>query len=124
MMMFGRVKTFSALFMAIVFQAASGSAEEAGPLKTERDRVNYAIGVNFVGNMKRQGVTIDIDLVMLGMRDAAAGGKLLLSDEMIRKGVEQYHAAVRQKRTQVVTREAEDNRGKRGDMASGERPAR
>ena len=47
--------------------------EKESLLKTERDKVNYAIGVNLIGNIKRQGVEIDLDLVMKGMKDAYFG---------------------------------------------------
>ena len=65
-------------------------AEESTPLKTERYKVNYAIGVNIVGNIKQQGIDIDLDLVTKGMKDAYSGGKLLLSDEEVRIGIDKY----------------------------------
>ncbi|MCM2356765.1 MAG: FKBP-type peptidyl-prolyl cis-trans isomerase [Geobacteraceae bacterium] len=85
-------------------------AEEPSALKTERDKVNYAIGVNIVGNIRQQGVAIDLDLVMQGMKDAYSGGKLLLPDEEVRKGIDQYQTAVRQKRSQLMTKAAADSR--------------
>lgn len=97
-------------FIGVMFLATQVFAEEPSALKTERDKVNYAIGVNIVGNIRQQGVDIDLDLVMQGMMDAYSGGKLLLSDEDIRKGIDQYQVAVRQKRSQVMTKAAADNR--------------
>ena len=61
--------------------------EKESPLKTEREKVNYAIGVNLIGNIKRQGVEIDLDLVMKGMKDAYSGGELLLSDGLSASGL-------------------------------------
>lgn len=96
--------------IGVVFLATQVFAEEPSALKTERDKVNYAIGVNIVGNIRQQGVDIDLDLVMHGMKDAYSGGKLLLSDEEVRKGIDQYQTAVRQKRSQIMTKKAEDSR--------------
>lgn len=97
-------------FIGVMFLATQVFAEEPSALKTERDKVNYAIGVNIVGNIRQQGVAIDLDLVMQGMKDAYSGGKLLLPDEEVRKGIDQYQTAVRQKRSQLMTKAAADSR--------------
>jgi FKBP-type peptidyl-prolyl cis-trans isomerase FklB len=47
---------------------------------------------------------------MKGMQDAHSGGKLLLSDEDIRIGIEKYQVAVKQKRSKMMIKAAEDNR--------------
>jgi FKBP-type peptidyl-prolyl cis-trans isomerase FklB len=103
------VKWFAVVLGAILLAATVYAAEQP-ELKTDKDKVNYAIGVNIIGNLKLQGVEIDLDLVMKGMKDANSGGKLLLSDEEIRNGIDKYQTAVRQKRTQMTARTAEDNK--------------
>ena len=90
--------------------AGQAYAAEPPALKTDKDKVNYAIGVNIISNIKQQGIDIDLDLVIQGMKDANSGGKLLLSDEEIRKGIDKYQTAVRQKRGQVASKVAEDNK--------------
>uniref|UniRef100_A0A831UBI3 Peptidyl-prolyl cis-trans isomerase n=1 Tax=Geobacter metallireducens TaxID=28232 RepID=A0A831UBI3_GEOME len=100
------------LFMTVMglVLATKISAEEPPVLKTAKDKVNYAIGVNIVGNIKQQGVDVDLDLVTKGMKDAYSGGKLLLTDDEVRKGIDQYQTAVRQKRAQMTAKAAEDNK--------------
>ena len=75
--------------------AARVSAGEPSSLVTQKDKVNYAIGVNLIGNFKHQGIDIDLDLVIKGMKDASSGGKLLLSDEELRKAINMYQTEVR-----------------------------
>ena len=90
---------------------ASPRKPEGNPLfKTQKDRVNYAIGVNLIRNFKTQGVDIDLDLVMKGMQDAFAGEKLLLSDDELGKAIKLYQAEVRQVRAKLITKTAEENR--------------
>ena len=84
--------------------------EKESLLKTERDKVNYAIGVNLIGNFKQQGVDIDLDLVMKGMKDAYSGGELLLSDGELRKSMMQYHAQVKQTQGKVRAEAGEANK--------------
>ena len=81
---------------------AQSVPDDASILKAQKDQVNYAIGVQLMGNFKRQGVDIDLDMVIKGMRDASSGGKLLMSDEALRKSFMVYQGEVR--RTQMRTR--------------------
>lgn len=96
--------------MGILFAAASGLTKEAEDLATQRDKVNYAIGVNLIGNFKQQGIEIDLDTVMQGMKDAVAGGKLLLSEDELRTAITQYQTSIRQKRTPIASKSAPDNK--------------
>jgi FKBP-type peptidyl-prolyl cis-trans isomerase FklB len=103
------VKRFAVVLCAVLLSTAAYAAEQP-ELKTDKDRVNYSIGVNIIGNFKLQGIEIDLDLVMKGMQDAHSGGKLLLSDEDIRIGIEKYQVAVKQKRSKMTAKAAEDNK--------------
>jgi FKBP-type peptidyl-prolyl cis-trans isomerase FklB len=96
--------------LGTILIAAPAAAGKQPALKTEKDRVNYSIGVNFIGNIKHQGVEIDLDLVMKGMQDAYSGEKLLLSDEDIRIGIDTYQRAVKQKHAQMTAKTAEENK--------------
>jgi FKBP-type peptidyl-prolyl cis-trans isomerase FklB len=84
-------------FLGTLFLACNSYAEDPITLNTQKDKVNYAIGVNLVNNLKQQGVEVDQNLVMKGMRDAFGGGELLLSDDELRKSISQYMKTVRQK---------------------------
>ena len=98
------------VILGVLLLAGQLFAEEAPLLKTPKDKANYAIGVNMIGNIKQQGVEIDLDLVIKGMKDAQSGGKLLLTDEEIRTGIDQYQTSVRQKHSQMKAKAAEENK--------------
>jgi UDP-GlcNAc:undecaprenyl-phosphate/decaprenyl-phosphate GlcNAc-1-phosphate transferase len=87
--------------LGTAFLATQAYAGEQPVLKTDKDKVNYAIGVNMIGNFKKQGIEIDLDLVVQGMRDALSEGKLLLTDDELRKAISQYMVAVRRNQEQV-----------------------
>lgn len=99
-----------AIFMGLALSAPPGLATETEAITTQRDKVNYAIGVNLIGSFKQQGVEIDLDVVMQGMKDAAAGGKLLLSEDELRTAITQYQSKIRQRRPQDVSKAAADNK--------------
>ena len=56
---------------------------KVGSLVTEMDKVSYAIGVQLATNFKKQGIDIKIDKLVLGLKDAAAGKKLELTEQDI-----------------------------------------
>ncbi|ABQ27218.1 FKBP-type peptidyl-prolyl cis-trans isomerase [Geotalea uraniireducens] len=96
--------------LGIVLLTAQVSAGEPQDLKTQKDKVNYAIGVNMINSLKMQGVEIDLDLVIKGMRDAHSGGKLLLPDDELRKSIGVYQTAARQKQAMVRVIAADENK--------------
>jgi FKBP-type peptidyl-prolyl cis-trans isomerase len=91
-------------------QTAPDRPDEAPVLKTQKDQVNYAVGVNLIGNFKRQGVEIDLNLVIKGMQDAYAGKGLLMPDAEVRRALTIYQAEVRRMQTKIRTIKAEENR--------------
>jgi len=72
---------------ALVAAVAPAGAEEAKPLKSDRDRTSYALGVEVGGNLKRQGIDVDVDLLLRGMKDAMTGGPTLLTETEVRETV-------------------------------------
>ena len=60
------------------------AAQEAQSLTTQQDKLSYAIGVDLVRNLQRQGTEVNGDLVARGVKDALAGGKLALGEGELR----------------------------------------
>jgi FKBP-type peptidyl-prolyl cis-trans isomerase FklB len=83
-------------------------------LKTQKDKVNYGIGVNLARNFKQQGVEIDLDLVIKGMRDEFSGQKILMSEKELGAIMAAFQTENRQKQVQARRIAAVDNK-KAGD---------
>jgi hypothetical protein len=77
------LKTILSAGSLIVLIALLASAEEMPMLKTEQDKVNYALGVRFVRSLMQRGGTVNLDLVVQGMLDALNDERLLLSESEI-----------------------------------------
>ena len=69
-------------------------------LNTEKDKVNYGIGVSIGKSFKQQGMEVDVDLMVKGLKDELTGKKLLLSDDELRKTMTAYQQELRQKQLQ------------------------
>lgn len=59
-------------------------AGEPPLLKTEKEKMSYSTGVNVVRNLKQQGIALDQDMLIKGIKDALSGEKLLMTDQDIR----------------------------------------
>jgi FKBP-type peptidyl-prolyl cis-trans isomerase FklB len=65
--------------------AKPGTAARAPfTLKTDKDKQSYAIGLNIGKSMKHDGVEIDTAALARGIKDALAGGKVLMTDDEIK----------------------------------------
>jgi len=89
-------------------------AGEPTVLKSEKDRVNYSIGVNVINNFKQQDIGLDLNMVIKGMSDALAGDKLLLSDDELRATLMEVQNKIRQKQRLGKRLSAMENK-KEGD---------
>ena len=62
---------------------AQGAAQSE--LKTDKEKLSYAMGMDLGGQLKAHSVDVDPDLFARGLRDALAGGKTALTDEEAKK---------------------------------------
>ncbi|KAF0221562.1 MAG: FKBP-type peptidyl-prolyl cis-trans isomerase [Geobacteraceae bacterium] len=53
-------------------------------LKTDKDRTNYSVGYQIGGDFKRQGMELNPEALVQGVRDALAEGKPLMTPEEMR----------------------------------------
>ena len=56
------------------------AAQEAPALKTEKDKLSYALGMDLGTQFKARSVDIDVDLFARALKEALAGGKTLMTD--------------------------------------------
>ena len=98
---------------------APASAQELPGYKARRDMESYAMGVEFLRNLKRQGIDYNLDIVMKGMRDAAAGGKLLMSEGDIKSTMSMAFSDIRRKTAFDRSFAQQDNRKKGEEFLAG-----
>ncbi len=61
-------------------QRAPQGAPAAAPNSVQQ-KASYSFGMMIGSNLKKQGVDVDINLFIQGLRDSTSGGKLLLTEE-------------------------------------------
>jgi FKBP-type peptidyl-prolyl cis-trans isomerase FklB len=83
-------------------------------LKTDKDKVSYALGMNLGINLHRDSIDIDTAILLRALKDALAGGKTLLTDTEARAALMQLQTQVRNKQMEKMKVAGEENK-KEGD---------
>lgn len=95
--------------------AAQAGGQEAAFLKNDRDKQNYAVGVDLARKLKQQGYSAaQAEALTQGVRDELAGGKLLLTEEELQAALNAYQTELKQTRARFVRYVAQENKA-RGD---------
>jgi FKBP-type peptidyl-prolyl cis-trans isomerase FklB len=79
-------------------------------LATEKDKQSYAIGLNVGKSLHRDDIDVDPKIVLQGLQDAMADGKVLLTDDQIKTVMTDLQNQVRQKQEEKRQALAENNK--------------
>jgi FKBP-type peptidyl-prolyl cis-trans isomerase FklB len=99
--------------LGVMLLTAQVSGAEPGVLKTQKEKVSYAVGAEVAKSIKQQGIDLDVDVLLKAVKDVLSAQNLLMTDDEIRKTTATVHAELKQKRMQgmrVRTKDAEENR--------------
>ena len=71
-------------------------AQSAGAPSSQKEKLSYALGMNFTDNLKKQGVEIDPAMFSAAMKDVLSGSKLQMTED---QGVEAFKIAQQEMQT-------------------------
>lgn len=83
-------------------------------LKTDKDKASYAIGMFWGGQLHRQSTEVDTAILMRGLKDAIAAGKMLMTDDEMKATLTKLQNDARAKQ-QEIARVAKETKKKEGD---------
>jgi len=83
-------------------------------LKTDRDKLSYAVGMEMGMGVKSQGIDIDPVMLSQGLKDAISGAKPLMSQDEVRTVIAGLQEEMKQKQMQAMEAAATENK-KSGD---------
>jgi|HubBroStandDraft_1064217.scaffolds.fasta_scaffold00765_1 FKBP-type peptidyl-prolyl cis-trans isomerase FklB len=83
-------------------------------LKTDKDKESYAIGMNIGKSVHRDGVDVDPNILLRGMKDAIAGGKTVLTDDEAKAVMANLQANLRKEQAEKAQQAGDANK-KAGD---------
>lgn len=79
-------------------------------LTTAKDKQSYAIGLNVGKSLHRDDIDVDPKIVLQGLKDAIAGGAVLLTDDQIKTVMTDLQSQVRQKQEEKKQALVESNK--------------
>ena len=71
--------------LGILFLVSQVGAQEKLVLKNQKEKVSYIIGMDIGGNLKKQSIDIDPNILVKGIQDGLAGAKPLLTNQEIQE---------------------------------------
>jgi len=88
------------LILAAGLWAALAGSAATPPLTTPQERQSYSLGVDLARNFRRQGVELNLDLLIQGLKDGFSGEKLLMSEAELRDTLTILQGEIRQRQAQ------------------------
>jgi len=101
---------FTAALCAAVAFSGPVFAADAPALKGDKEKLSYSIGMDIGGNLKRQSIEVDPDVLAKGIKDSYTGGKTLLTDEQARQAILDFQKQMMEKRAEAARKQGEKNK--------------
>lgn len=95
----------------VVALSGAAFAADAPELKGDKEKLSYSIGMDIGGNLKRQSVEVDPDLLAKGVKDSYGDGKTLLTEEEVRQAISDFQKSLTAKRMETMQKLGEKNKG-------------
>lgn len=88
------------------------SSKTAAPLtlKTDKQKLSYALGMRMGAGLKKQDVQIDPAILERGLKDALAGGKTLMTEQEMQSAMMQVQNDLRKKQEEKMAAEGVTNK--------------
>jgi FKBP-type peptidyl-prolyl cis-trans isomerase len=97
------VVTLLVALVATQVHAQDKTGGRRGELKSLRDKASYSFGMTMAQNFKKQGIDVDMELMILGLRDATGKGKTLLTEEQSQEAMQAFEQ-------ELLAKQAEDSK--------------
>jgi len=93
----------------LIFSSQAVGQEKDAP-KSPKDKVSYVIGMDIGTNLKKQGIDINPDLVLKGIKDGFSGNKPLLSEKEMNDTVAAFEKEMKSKQEEKMKQAGEKNK--------------
>jgi FKBP-type peptidyl-prolyl cis-trans isomerase FklB len=88
---------------------AAAPDQPIGPLKTQKDKVSYSIGLDIGTTLKRQLIDVDPELLQNGLKDGLGGKKPLMTDEQVKETMATFQKEMMAKQAAAKKEQGEKN---------------
>jgi FKBP-type peptidyl-prolyl cis-trans isomerase len=85
------------MVFAITLVSGAAAAQDIPELKTQKEKVSYALGMDLGSQLRKQAIDVDPALFGKGLKDALAGGETLLTENQVRDAILVLQAELKKK---------------------------
>jgi len=103
-------KRLAMAMCAAVALSGAAFAADVPELKGDKEKLSYSIGMDIGGNLKRQSVEVDPDLLAKGFKDSYGGAKTILTEEEARQAIMDFQKTLMAKQAETMQKVAEKNK--------------
>jgi FKBP-type peptidyl-prolyl cis-trans isomerase FklB len=90
--------------------AAAAKNPQVLTLKTQKDKISYAIGMNIGQSMKKDSLDVDPAILARGLKDALTGSKPLMSDEEAKFVMTEFRTEITKKKETEAQQAGDTNK--------------
>lgn len=96
--------------LCLALAAAPALSAEKAELKSQKEKLSYALGMNMGGGLKTNSIEVDVDILAQGLKDALAGKKTLLTEQEARETIMTVQREIQTKMQEKMKAEGEKNK--------------
>lgn len=104
------MKWIGTVVLGVGVCASSLAAENDSPLKTDKDKASYSIGMDIGRSFKTQKLDVNADALTQGFKDSFGGGKLLLTPEQASQALESFKKEMMSRHESTMKDSSEKNK--------------
>lgn len=104
------MKSHLVIIMCMALAASPVFAAEKSELKTQKDKVSYAIGLDIGAGLKKNEVDVDVDILARAIKDTFAGKKPLMTEEEVKTTMTDFQKNLQAKQQERMKAQGEKNK--------------
>lgn len=89
---------------------AQSAAQPSSPLKDDRQKLSYALGLSWGKRLLADDVQVDTNLLLQGLKDGIAGGKALMTDDEAHSALMDLQGELQAKEVAKQLKESDTNK--------------
>jgi FKBP-type peptidyl-prolyl cis-trans isomerase FklB len=108
-----KIKYMKATLLAVIFSvgiAAPLFADGTNVLGDDKSKASYAVGMMLGHNWQQQGIDVDLDMVLRGLKDVQSGGTTLLTPQEMQETLKEFQQNMAAKQEKVRAEQAIKNK--------------
>jgi FKBP-type peptidyl-prolyl cis-trans isomerase FklB len=104
------MKSHLVIIMCMALAASPVVAAEKLELKTQKDKVSYAIGLDIGTGLKKNEVDVDPDILVKAIKDTMAGNKPLMTEEEVKTTMTDFQKDLQAKQQERMKTQSDKNK--------------